>query len=190
MAAINFPASPADGQLFAAAGITYQWSAAKGLWLAPTTPVSGPVAASLYDKLTTPQAALGSGYDITTVMQITQGAQVPWPGGAIKSFTAVDPSRPIEVDCSLIHGAGGAAITISSALFIDGAVNAVQQATFTANAQWMGPTRILWRGALSAGAHTFQIRWGAQSGSYLMRNDGTVLTSANACTIAIREVGN
>jgi hypothetical protein len=190
MAAINFPAAPADGQLFTAAGVIYQWSAAKGLWLAPTTPVSGPVAASLYDKLTTWQSAQGGGYDIATVMQITQGAQVPWPGGAIKSFTAVDPSRPIEVDCTLLHGAGGVALSISSGLFIDGGANAVQQSLFTANAQWMGPTRIHWRGALSAGAHTFQVRWGAQSGSYLMRNDGTVLGSAHACTIAIREVAN
>jgi hypothetical protein len=125
-------------------------------------------------------------------MQITQGAQVPWPGGAgaVKSFTAVDPTRPIEVDVTLIHGAGGVAISISSALFIDGGVNAVQQSVFTCNAQWFGPSRILWRGVLSAGPHTFQVRWGAGSGSYLLRNDGTVLGPAHACTIAIREVAN
>jgi hypothetical protein len=191
------PASPTVGQQWwkSDEGVTYvyyddgnstQWVPATA---ATTTILQAP---SLYDKLTLAQPALGGGYtDLTVPMTITQGGQVPWPGGAIKSFTAKNPANPIEVDVTLIHGAGGAAVTIVSALFIDGANNAVQQAIFTCNAQWFGPTRILWRGVLSGGAHTFQVRWGANSGSYLLRNDGTVLTNTGAaCTILIREVTN
>jgi len=41
MAAINFPPSPADGQLFTAFGITWIWSAAKTAWLIVNNGVQG-----------------------------------------------------------------------------------------------------------------------------------------------------
>ena len=156
----------------------------------PSGPAGVLTAPSIYDKLTTAQPADAGGYTWTVPMTITQGSQVPWPGGAIKSFTAADPTRPIEVDVSLVHGAGAATNTVISALFIDGATNAVQESAVGLFAQSIAVSRILWRGVLSAGAHTFQVRWCGSTGSYLLRNDSTVFTGSGiACTIAIREVG-
>lgn len=179
----------------AGGGAMYNSMVIREIGVGPRGPV-GPVGVltnpSIYDRLTTAQPADPGGVTYGIPMTITQGSQVPWPGGAIKTFTAADATRPIEVDVTLIVGAGAATIQPLIALFIDGATNSVQQSIVGLFAQAMAGSRLLWRGVLSAGPHTFQVRWsGGSSGCYLLRNDATVLTgSGNACTIAIREVAD
>ena len=74
-------------------------------------------------------------------------------------------------------------------LFIDGGANAVAQQNCTVNTQWFFPARLLWRGVLPAGAHTFSIRFMGGTGIYLLRNDATLLSNNTYNYLKISEVG-
>ena len=156
----------------------------------PAVPVGNKGGASTYDKTITAQGPDPGGYTLTAPLTITQGLQVAWASGGVRSFTANNPNNAIEVDVTLIHGAGAATISAVSALFIDGAANAVQQCICGLFAQQMAPSRLVWRGVLAPGAHTFQTRFAGTTGSYLLRNDASILTGAGVfgCTMTIREV--
>lgn len=125
------------------------------------------------------------GWSFGSVVQITQGTQV-----FSRSFTAVDAAHPIEVDCGLTFGAGGAVVHGTIALFVDGVANAIAQQSVTVNAQWFAPARLLWRGVLPAGPHTFMVRFIGGTGIYLLRNDASVMANAGAYNyLRISEVG-
>ena len=185
MAALDFPASPVNGQLFVAGnGVTYQYNSAKGLWLATT--LSGVVATPTWDYRN--DAVLGSVVipQDDTIPQITEGQRL-----FSRSFTAVDPSHPIEVDADAQFGSGGAGVNCVLALFIDGAPDAVATKIVNLNvAQAFITNRLRWRGVLSAGAHTFEVRWGHAGNIYLARNDnGRLYGGTLQATMSVSEIG-
>lgn len=185
MAALDFPASPANGQLFVAGnGVTYQYTAAKGLWLATT--LSGVVATPTWDSRN--DAVLGSTPipQDDTIPQITEGNRL-----FQRTFTAVDPSHPIEVDADAEFGSGGAGVNCVLALFIDNGPDAVAVKINNLNvAQAMLGTRLRWRGVLSAGPHTFEVRWGHAGNIYLARTDGGRLYGGTLqATMSVSEIG-
>jgi microcystin-dependent protein len=151
--------------------------------------VAPSVATPTYDESSTLIADTGTfpGANANNVMTITMGQQV-----FSRSFTAVDASHPIEVDIILNLGAGGSAMTLAGALFIDGATNAVAQEVAVFNTAWYGPpTRIRWRGTLAAGAHTFAVRFaGNAANGYLNSTAGNpVGGGAMKSSMSITEVG-
>jgi hypothetical protein len=186
MAAINFPAAPADGQVFTAAGITYVWNAAKGLWLvamnAPVVTAAAPTYDSLGTMLTDPNTGL-AGLANTPAL-ITQGQQV-----FSRSFTAKNPANPIDVFIQGSWGNAGTASWGTLALFIDGATNAVAQEQIVSNANWNVPLIVHWQGVLAAGAHTFQVRFGCSGATgYLNGTNNTPMGGGNQrTTMVIRE---
>jgi hypothetical protein len=184
MAAIDFPAAPADGQSFVAGnGIVYQWSAAKSLWLA--SPPSGGVTVPTYDSRNDATSDPTFVPFDDSIPQITEGSRL-----FQRVFTAVDPSHPIEVDADAVFAAGGVALNISMSLFVDGGPSAVMTKVVSCNAQWFAPCRLRWIGTLPPGAHTFEVRWGAASASYINRNDsGRLYGGALTETMTIREIG-
>ena len=143
----------------------------------------GGVTAPTFDSTAIQQTDAG-GWTFGTVLQITQGTQV-----FSRTFTAVDATHPIEVDCMLLFGAGAANNNGVVGLFIDGAANAVVQQSFTLFAQAFGPTRLFWRGVLAAGAHTFTLRFSGGTGIYLLRNDASNAASNNINFMRVSEVG-
>jgi len=153
----------------------------------PPGPTGGPVTAPTYDttnaKVSEPTFFPGAGTD--TTMQITNGSQV-----FSRSFTAVDATHPIEVDVTLYPGAGGANLWVNAGLFIDGVAGAVAQGITFVGAQAVVPLRLYWQGVLPGGPHTFMVRWGAASGSYLIGNDTTRFGGgAIRNSMVIREIG-
>jgi len=158
-------------------GNTSQW--------VPTTPGVGALglAPSTYDRSTTAQSDGGT-YPVAAPMTSTQGTQV-----FTRTFTANNPNNAVEVDVTLFMGAGGVAINTYAGVFVDGG-SAVQMGIATCNSQWLQVLRIVYRAVVSPGAHTYSVRFGANSGCYVLRNDGTnygtLIGVAN--TMTIREV--
>jgi len=188
MAAIDFPAAPAVNQLFTAAnGVTYQWNGAlwitygtQGLLSGTALPTFDSLSAMLTDSGT---AAFGAGY----VMQITHGQQV-WS----RNFAAVDASHTISVDITLFVGTGsaGGSWNGGGGLFIDGAVAAVAQGHATITSGWLSEVRIVWQGVLAAGPHTFQVRCGGSSLTFLNGAAGNPQGGgALKSTMTITEIG-
>jgi hypothetical protein len=153
-------------------------------WVKANASVGG-VATPTYDATSTLMSDAGG---FSQPMLITQGVQV-----FSRSFTAVDASHPIEVD---ISGGCGANVANSPALalFIDGATTCVAMQTATINNGWYGPpTRVYWQGVLSAGPHTFSVRFagtGAGTTAYLNgTNTGQLGGGTSRTTMTIREIG-
>jgi hypothetical protein len=242
MAAIDFPASPTDGQQFVAPnGTIYQFKAAPGIWLPiagtpviyvgttpPASPVvnqlwwnsndtspgggqlyiyfqdadstqwvpaapaaqgPAPVATPTYDIFNTLLTDVsGTGGNVDTPLQITNGTQV-----FSRSFTAVDPAHPIEVDISGFMGVGTTGVWAQLALFIDGAANAVAQKGQNINASTGNDLRVYWQGVLSPGPHTFSVRLASSSGSTAAALNGMpggrVGGGAMRTTMTIKEIG-
>jgi hypothetical protein len=123
-----------------------------------------------------------------TIMQITNGVQL-----FSRSFTASDPSHPIEVDASVwLYAPNASAAHGYVGLFVDGAANAVAQGVITAAAGSGTQCRLYWQSALAAGPHTFQLRLGSYSSSAIYTNTsdgGHQGGGAQRNSMVIREVG-
>lgn len=183
MAALDFPNAPTDGQLFSGAnGVVYQWNAAKTLWLAyPGTPA---VSAPTYDSRSDASVSLTGTIPMDdTIPQITEGNRL-----FQRSYTAVDPTRSIEVSVDANFGNGSAGLNYVLALFIDNAPDAITTRVCVNNvAQTLGFLTLRWRGVLSAGPHTFEIRCGS---AYLARNDTQRFFGGSIqSTMVIQEIG-
>jgi hypothetical protein len=186
MAALDFPAAPTDGQLFVGGNsVTYRWSATKGLWLAmPGSAVASPTY-DVNNSLMTDPATASSG-TTDAPMQITQGQQI-----FSRTFTALDPSHPIEVDISAMIGLTATAAWVLLGLFIDGAPNAVAQYVTTVNASWASPVRLYWQGVLSPGPHTFTVRFGGYTVTAYLNGASAARYGGGSqrTTMVIRELG-
>lgn len=186
MAALDFPNAPAVNQLYTAPnGVTYMWTGV--LWASYTPSALSPVATPTYDinaaLITDAGTFAGASGDIA--MLISQGQPV-----FSRNFTAVDPTHPIEVDITLLVGAGGAAVWTAGALFIDGAAAAVRQNNVAAAASGASVCRVYWQGVLAAGAHTFAVRFGAAATAYVNGASAARLGAGIQVTcMTIREVG-
>jgi hypothetical protein len=112
----------------------------------------------VYNGWTSENTGYNGGTD--TVMQITQGTPIP---GFSRSFTAFDPTRPIEVDISGVFSAGSAGVNITVGLFVDGGAPAVAQKTINSAASTPLDMRLYWQSVLAAGAHTFTVRFASSS---------------------------
>jgi hypothetical protein len=187
MAAIDFPASPADGQVFSAPnGAVYRWNAAKTAWLMSVANLAG-VNPPIYDSnaslMTDAATLVGGGTDVP--MQIAQGQVI-----FTRSFTALDPTHTIEVNAQAVIGNNGSVQSSWSklALFIDG--NAVSVAEATNYTYVESPYQVFWQGVLPAGPHTFQIRFAGGTTTYLNGYGGTRQGGGSQrATLKISELG-
>jgi hypothetical protein len=181
MAAIDFPASPTSGQQFSAPnGTVYRWNGT--VWLASG---GSYVALPTYDSgnVMVTDTTLFAAANSDAAMQITNGTQL-----FSRQFTALDATHPIEVDVTAMLG--GANQWLALALFIDGATAAVAQAVSVCNTNWTQPYRVYWQGVLSAGMHTFTVRFGGTTTSYALAAAGVRLGGgAMRDTMTIREIG-
>jgi hypothetical protein len=186
MAALDFPASPTDGQIFNGGnGMSYRWSSAKGLWIVqPGSAVATPTYDVMNSLMSDPNTLGNQAAD--TPLPITAGQQV-----FLRTFQALDPTHPIEVDVQANMGLPAAGAWIALMLYIDGAIPAVAQSINTINASWMNPTRLFWRGVLPPGPHTFMLRFGCNGTTgYLNGSDGVRHGGGAAFTsMKISEVG-
>jgi hypothetical protein len=150
----------------------------------PAGPSGGPVTGPTLDTANAAVANSGTIPIDDTIPQVTEGTLL-----FTRSFTAVDPSHPIDVDVDIpaFGGTGSGGVNTTLALFIDGAANAVAVSGSVVNTNWFSPQRLHWRGVLAAGAHTFMVRWSAP---YLNRNDtGRYFGGAMADQMVITEIG-
>jgi hypothetical protein len=154
----------------------------------PPGPTGGPVTAPTFDSLGTLllDNNTGLGGAANTPALITQGQQV-----FSRSFTAVDASHPIEVAVLGSAGNSGGASWQTLALFIDGATNAVAQEQIVTNTNWNGTLGLRWQGVLSAGPHTFMLRFGSSGAAgYLNGTNAAQMGGGNQrTTMTIREIG-
>jgi hypothetical protein len=186
MAAIDFPNAPATNQVFNAPnGVAYIWTGS--IWKVYSPVALLPTAAPTYDTTNT-KTICDASYTLgDNVMQITQGTQF-----FSRTFTAQNAANPIEVDCDILFGAGGAAVWTCIGLFIDGAAAAVAMELSTVNTQWGQMSRLRWQGVLAAGPHTFMIRAGGANGQgvYVLGIDAYRIGGGIARNVlTIREVG-
>lgn len=188
MAAIDFPNAPAVNQVFSApSGVTYQWDGTAWNVYGATPPAAGAVNPPTYDTWSTKQLCASQWTVGDNVMQITQGTEI-----FNRSFAALDPTHPIEVDVDVPFGAGGAAVWAVAGIFVDGAAPAVAQNAMVCNTQWGNFLRLRWQGVLAAGAHTFTVRAGGANGQgvYVLGVDAyRVGGGTERCVMTIREVG-
>jgi len=167
MAALDFPNSPTTNQLFTAPnGVIYQWTGT--LWQAyGTTGLVNVGAAPTFDSTSAFLLDNSAGYNITgsTPMTSGQGTQI-----FSRVFTANNPANPIQVSVTSVVG-GGNAGTCCLALFVDGVSVAQQGGVY--NTSWGLPVSLYWQGVLSAGAHTFMLRFVGTTGLYINGANGT-----------------
>lgn len=184
MAALDFPNAPTVNQLFTAAnGVTYIWTGTLWTVYLPTA-LTGPLAAPTWDQSNAAASVLGIIPTDDTIPQIGEGSRL-----FQRVFTASNPANAIDVDCDVALGATGVC-NIVLALFIDNAPDAVAAKFVTANTSWFNSIRLRWRGVLSAGPHTFEIRAGGHvAAAYFNGLSARYFGGSLYETLAISEVG-
>jgi hypothetical protein len=183
---------PTGATIVTAAGDTAEFiSLGSGNWYcsrydrASGHALTAPAAPVYVFTATNPTGTAPIPYD-NTIPQISEGNQL-----FSQVYTTNNAAHRIRVHCSGAMATSGGADFIAAALFVDAGGDAVRS-TFLRDPDALPYTfQLVWEGVLAAGAHTFSVRVGANSGGGIYINGSSSTqygNGTNGASLTIEEL--